>query len=93
MKIPAISEKEIVIVADPMLATGSTVLRVLGEIAKRGRPKRIILATIISTEQAIERILKHDDKVEVFTVAVDKELNEHGFIVPGLGDAGERSFG
>ncbi|MEM2237636.1 MAG: uracil phosphoribosyltransferase [Candidatus Caldarchaeum sp.] len=93
VKIPVISENEVVIVADPMLATGSTILKVLAEIEKKGRPKRIILATIISTQQAIARILEHDSRVEVFTVAVDKELNERGFIVPGLGDAGERSFG
>lgn len=93
VKIPPISDRDVVVIADPMLATGSTILKVLAEVEKRGTPKRIILATIISTKQAIARILDHYSKAEVFTVAVDKELNEHGFIVPGLGDAGERSFG
>ncbi|MEM4574535.1 MAG: uracil phosphoribosyltransferase, partial [Candidatus Caldarchaeum sp.] len=93
VKIPAIANTDVVIIADPMLATGSTILKVLAEIEKRGTPKRIILATIISTMQAIARVRERYSRVEIFTVAIDKELNEHGFIVPGLGDAGERSFG
>jgi uracil phosphoribosyltransferase len=82
-----------VIVADPMLATGSTLLKVGQEVVKNGTPKRLIFATVISTEQAINRLLTTFEKAEVFTVAIDKELDSRGYIVPGLGDAGDRSFG
>jgi uracil phosphoribosyltransferase len=93
VRIPMIKGTEIVIVADPMLATGSTMLKVVGEIYKLGTPKRLIFATVISTEQAIKRVLKEYPDVEIFTVAVDKKLDERGYIVPGLGDAGDRAFG
>jgi len=93
VKLPELHGREITIIADPMLATGSTMKKVLDEVRRRGTPKRIIFASVISTRQAIERIRACDPKVEIFTVAVDEKLNEHGFIVPGLGDAGDRAFG
>jgi uracil phosphoribosyltransferase len=93
IRIPHIKPEEIVIVADPMLATGSTLLKVGQEVVKNGTPKRLIFATVISTEQAINRLLTTFEKAEVFTVAIDKELDSRGYIVPGLGDAGDRSFG
>lgn len=93
VRIPTIQGREIVIVADPMLATGSTMLKVVSEIHKKAKPKRLIFATVISTEQAIKRVLSHYPDAEIFTVAVDKQLDERGYIVPGLGDAGDRAFG
>ncbi|MDJ0270667.1 MAG: uracil phosphoribosyltransferase [Aigarchaeota archaeon] len=93
VKIPEFHGHEVVIVADPMLATGSTMTRILEEVRKRGRPKRIVFATIISTKPAIERLLAADERAEIFTVAIDEGLNDRGFIVPGLGDAGDRAFG
>jgi uracil phosphoribosyltransferase len=93
IRIPHIKPEEIVIVADPMLATGSTLLKVGQEVVKNGTPNRLIFATVISTEQAINRLLTTFEKAEVFTVAIDKELDSRGYIVPGLGDAGDRSFG
>ncbi|GBC69878.1 Uracil phosphoribosyltransferase [archaeon HR01] len=93
VRIPPINENEIVIVADPMLATGSTLLRVAQEIQSIGTPKRLIFATVISTRQAIERLLGKYPSAEIFTVAIDRELDSRGYIVPGLGDAGDRAFG
>jgi len=93
MKIPSFKGNEITIVADPMLATGSTMLKIIDEIKKQGEPKRMIFAHVISTEYGIKRVLNSYNKAEIFTVAIDEKLNEHGFIVPGLGDAGDRAFG
>ena len=93
IKLPDLRGEEVAIVADPMLATGSTMLKIIEELGKRGRPKRLIFAHVIATPYGIERVLKAYGEAEIFTVAIDQELNEHGFIVPGLGDAGDRAFG
>ncbi len=93
IKLPKITSNDIVVIADPMFATGSTALRAIDIVKKHGNPKRIILATIISTRIAIERALQADPRVVIYTVAIDPKLNEKGYIVPGLGDAGDRAFG
>lgn len=94
VKLPRIQEKDTLVIADPMFATGSTivaVLRHLEEIDLRARRK--ILATVISTPIAIERVLSRHPDLLIYTVAIDPLLNERGYIVPGLGDAGDRAFG
>lgn len=93
VKIPTISNEDIVIVADPMLATGSTISAVIDEILNAGKPKRLIVVSVIATEYGIKKILNKYPLTEIITVAIDPELNEHGYIVPGLGDAGDRAFG
>jgi uracil phosphoribosyltransferase len=94
VKIPKITEKDNLIIADPMFATGSTILAVLHHLEKVDfRARRKILATVISTPIAIERVLSRYPDLLIYTVAIDPYLNEKGYIVPGLGDAGDRSFG
>jgi len=92
LKLPNINNK-VVIVADPMLATGSTMRAILLKIKEIGKPKKIILATIISAKPGIERVHTEHPDIDIYTLAVDEKLNEHGYIVPGLGDAGDRAFG
>lgn len=92
IKIPDINNK-VIIVADPMLATGSTMISILSKLKKLGKPKRIILAIIISSQPGIERVNKVHKDVDIYTLAVDEKLNDEGYIVPGLGDAGDRAFG
>jgi len=92
IKLPNDLNDTVTIVADPMFATGCTMLRVLEEVYKRGKPRRCILITVISTRLAIERVLSKYP-VEVFTAAIDEKLDERGYIVPGLGDAGDRALG
>ncbi len=92
-KMPVIAQDNTVIIADPMLATGSTIIEAIKEVRKAGSPKRLLVTSIISCEYGIKRVLEYDRKIELFTLAVDKELNSKGYIVPGLGDAGDRSFG
>lgn len=79
-----------VVVADPMLATGSTVTAVLEELG--GAPDRLLVLAGVSAPEGIERVRAAHPEAELFSVAVDRGLDEEGFIVPGLGDAGDRAF-
>jgi len=92
IRIPKIKKDDIVLIADPMVATGSTMLRVLEELEKFGTPKRKIVACVITTDYAIDRLEKEHSQVEIYTAAIDQKVDEHGYIIPGLGDAGDRSF-
>ena len=92
-RIPKISRDNIVIVVDPMLATGSTILTALNLVYRHGTPKRILTVHAIGTRYAIDRVLSKYPDVDIYLVSIDPELNERGFIVPGLGDAGDRAYG
>ena len=92
-KISTIHPNDTLIVADPMLASGCTLIAVLDEIMKCNSPKRVIVASVISAPLGIERILAKYPDIEIFTAAVDEGLDEYGYIIPGLGDAGDRAFG
>jgi uracil phosphoribosyltransferase len=92
-KIPEIRSDDVVIIADPMLATGHTLREVATRVVKRGKPKRLAFFSVISTRQGIDYVAKEFPKAEFYTCAVDPLLDSHGYIVPGLGDAGDRSFG
>jgi uracil phosphoribosyltransferase len=81
----------IAIIVDPMLASGSTVLFLLNEI-KNQEPKKIIILCAIASKYGIERILKQYPDVLILAGTIDPILNENGYIVPGLGDAGDRAF-
>jgi uracil phosphoribosyltransferase len=86
-----INERE-VIVLDPMLATGGSSMDAI-TIIKRSHPKCIKFMCIIAAPEGIEALTKAHPNVQVYCAAVDDHLNEHGYIVPGLGDAGDRIFG
>ena len=91
-KLPAdISERE-VMVLDPMLATGGSAVDAISQIKKRGA-KNIKFLCIIAAPEGIKKLHDAHPDVEIFAAALDKCLNEHGYIVPGLGDAGDRIFG
>ncbi|WP_099209996.1 uracil phosphoribosyltransferase [Thermococcus henrietii] len=93
VKIPEIRPEDTVIVADPMIATGSTLIKVLDEVKRYGRPKRLVVVGVLAAPEGIERIKERHPEVEVFVAKVDRELNDKGYILPGLGDAGDRAFG
>ncbi len=86
-----ISERE-VFVLDPMLATGGSAVDAIGQIKERGA-KNIRFLTIIAAPEGIEYIKKTHPDVVIYVAALDEGLNENGYIVPGLGDAGDRIFG
>ncbi|ABM80858.1 uracil phosphoribosyltransferase [Hyperthermus butylicus] len=91
-RVPPVKDKTVIAV-DPMLATGSTLSRIVARLEREGA-KRIVVVSLIATREGLET-LREAVKGEIAVVvgAVDPELNEKGFIVPGLGDAGDRSFG
>lgn len=92
-RIPEIRSDDTLIVVDPMLATGSTILTALDVIYRHGKPKRTITVHVIGTKYAIDRVLARYPDIDIYLVAIDPSLNEEGFIVPGLGDAGDRAYG
>ncbi|MDG7010944.1 MAG: uracil phosphoribosyltransferase [Nitrososphaerota archaeon] len=92
-KIPQIHRDDVVIIADPMLATGHTLMEVAKRVARQGKPKRLAFFSVIATRQGIGYVAKSFPSAEFYTCAIDPKLNERGYIVPGLGDAGDRSFG
>ena len=86
-----ISERDVIIV-DPMLATGNTAVYAIDELKKAG-VKNIKFMCIIASPEGIERLTAAHPDVDIYIGALDKKLNEHCYIVPGLGDAGDRIFG
>ncbi len=93
IKIPRITPQDTVIVADPMIATGSTLVRALRELSKYGKPKRLMVLGVLAAPEGIERLKREFPELNVVVAKVDRELNDHGYILPGLGDAGDRAFG
>lgn len=91
-KMPSdISERD-VIVLDPMLATGGSASAAISFVKEYG-VKNIKLMNILAAPEGIARVRKDHPDVEIYVAAVDDQLNDHGYIVPGLGDAGDRIFG
>lgn len=88
---PDVGERELIVV-DPMLATGGSAEAAITEMKKRGC-KNIKLMVLLAAPEGVERIQKAHPDVDIYCGAVDDHLNEHGYIVPGLGDAGDRIFG
>ena len=91
-KLPADVEERTVFLTDPMLATGGSADMAIDALKKRG-VKKIIFLCILAAPNGVERLQKNHPDVDIYAAAYDKELNEHGYIVPGLGDAGDRIFG
>lgn len=97
IKTPRITADSVIIISDVMVATGSTLARVLRELVQRGRAKKYYVASVIATPIAIERLKKVSEELNIdlkmYAITVDPEVNSRGYIVPGLGDAGDRAFG
>ena len=91
-KMPQHFDEKILIVVDPMLATGGSVSVALNLLKSHGA-KKIYFLCIVSAPQGIEKISTVHPDVDIYTAAIDDALNEDCYIVPGLGDAGDRLFG
>ncbi len=91
-KLPADIPERDVIVLDPMLATGGSAVDAI-DIIKRSNPKSIKFMCIIAAPEGIKALTEAHPDVHVYCAAVDEKLNENGYILPGLGDAGDRIFG
>lgn len=93
VKLPEIREEDTVIVADPMLATGSTMCAVLERVLENApEPEHLFVLSAVSAPDGLIRVGEAVPEAELLTVSIDDRLDENGFIVPGLGDAGDRAF-
>ncbi|MFD1646640.1 uracil phosphoribosyltransferase [Haloarchaeobius litoreus] len=93
VKLPEIHEEDTVIVADPMLATGSTMNAVLDHVTEQAPdPEHLIVLSAVSAPDGLIRVGEQFPEADLLTVAIDDHLDDNGFIVPGLGDAGDRAF-
>ena len=91
-KMPKDMESRDVVVVDPMLATGNSAVAAITRI-KQCKPKSIKFMCLLTAPVGINTLHQAHPDVEIYTAAIDRELNEHGYILPGLGDAGDRIFG
>ena len=91
-KAPADVAERLVIVMDPMLATANSAVAAIDRLKERG-VKDIRFVCLLAAPEGIERLSKAHPDVPIWTAAIDEKLNDHGYIVPGLGDAGDRMFG
>ena len=90
---PAIENKTLLL-ADPMLATGQSLVAVYEAIKKQGIPKELHLIVVIASKEGIDFIKAHfPENTHLWVAAIDNDLNEKGYIIPGLGDAGDLAFG
>ena len=91
-KIPKVTDRMVFIVLDPMLATGGTMIAAIDRLKGLGA-KNIVSICIISSPEGMNEICNHHQDVKIYTGALDKKLNNNKYIVPGLGDAGDRLYG
>ena len=94
MSSPSIDEK-VLILSDPMLATGSSMVMAYKALLKNGKPKHTHIVSILASKEGIEYVRRHikDSDITIWTGAIDDELTVQSYIVPGLGDAGDLAFG
>ncbi len=91
-KLPKDIDKRDVFVVDPMLATGGSAIDAISQIKKRG-PRKIIFMCVIAAPEGLDALKNAHPDVDIYCAGLDDHLNEKGYIVPGLGDAGDRIFG
>lgn len=83
-----------VLISEPMLATGGTIMAVMGELTKRGvDPALVRIISVVVAPPALQKLSVAYPSLNIYTATIDETVNERGFIVPGLGDAGDRTFG
>jgi uracil phosphoribosyltransferase len=91
-KAPADIADRPVIVIDPMLATGNTAIAAVDRLKEAGA-KSIRMVCLLASPEGISKFQGHHPEVRIWTASVDEQLNDHGYILPGLGDAGDRMYG
>ena len=91
-KLPADIEHRIVIITEPMLSTGGSMIGALSMLKKRGA-KKIKSIHLVCAPEGLKRVMEAHPDVEIYTAAIDERYDETGYIIPGLGDAGDRLFG
>ncbi|MDP2256953.1 MAG: uracil phosphoribosyltransferase [Polaromonas sp.] len=91
-KMPQEMEARDIVIVDPMLATGNSAIAAIDRL-KKLKPKSIKFVCLLTCPEGIAALQKAHPDVAIYTAAIDRQLNEHGYILPGLGDAGDRIFG
>jgi uracil phosphoribosyltransferase len=91
-KVPRNLAKAMVFLLDPMLATGGSSAAALTYLKKRGA-RTIVFVTLVAAPEGVRRVHREHPEIQIFTCALDHKLNSRGYIIPGLGDAGDRMFG
>ncbi|MDP1895958.1 MAG: uracil phosphoribosyltransferase [Hydrogenophaga sp.] len=91
-KMPSDMPERDVVVVDPMLATGNSAIAAIDRL-KETRPKSIKFVCLLTCPEGVAALQRAHPDVPIYTAAIDRELNSHGYILPGLGDAGDRIFG
>lgn len=91
-KVPDDTEERDMLVVDPMMATGNSAIAAVHRL-KQTNPKSIKFLCILAAPEGIRHFQEHHPDVPIFAAAIDQGLDEHGYIIPGLGDAGDRLFG
>lgn len=91
-KLPADAQEREILLVDPMLATGGSAAAAIGFLKKRGC-KNIKLVNLIAAPEGIARVQAEHPDVDIYVAGMDEKLNDHGYIIPGLGDAGDRLYG
>ena len=91
-KMPQEMEERDIVIVDPMLATGNSAIAAVDRL-KQLKPKSIKFVCLLTCPEGISALQKAHPDVAIYTAAIDRQLNEHGYILPGLGDAGDRIFG
>lgn len=92
VKLPTDVEERDFIVLDPMLATGGSAAEAINSLKKRGA-KQIKLMCIVAAPEGVKVVQEEHPDVDIYVARLDEKLNDHGYVVPGLGDAGDRLFG
>ncbi len=92
MSSPELDDR-VMIISDPMLATGASLVKTINYLKEEGRPKKIIVVSAIACTEGIEYLRRELPEVTIWCAAIDDELTAKGYIVPGLGDAGDLAFG
>jgi len=92
-KLPKDIHNRLVILLDPMLATGNSIIYAINLLKNKYNVKKIKVVSIVAAPEGVENLQKHHPDVQAYSAALDQGLNENGFIVPGLGDCGDRLFG
>jgi uracil phosphoribosyltransferase len=91
-KAPAEIGERLVVIIDPMLATGNTAIAAVDRLREAGA-REIRMACLLASPEGLSKFQGHHPDVRIWTAAIDERLNDHGYILPGLGDAGDRMYG
>ncbi|MGC8954624.1 MAG: uracil phosphoribosyltransferase [Fervidobacterium sp.] len=90
-KTPKLNDKSEIFILDPMLATGVSAIEAISKVKELGG-KNIVFISLISSPEGVKAVEQVHHDVDIYTASLDRELNDHGYILPGLGDAGDRLF-